>query len=215
MIEDDCYFLGVHIRLSTRCKIFFTLKSLSLTPTGVILYARASFPSCVWLSHPFVVRAISSILKLLEFLRCDAPVSQTLAWWQRLLTHVSHESSYPVVDWGNSYKPLFSSQGEYRFTFSYRHIMNSNRAPKQWSLTKNETITTFEAWRKNLQYSLSLDANFAQFLVAEKVFYCSQQRTRVWWRRRSYHSPTYCLSEKLTLWANVGPDSQLLPRYFT
>ena len=25
MIEDDCYFLGVHMRLSTRCKILFTL----------------------------------------------------------------------------------------------------------------------------------------------------------------------------------------------
>ena len=23
--EDDCYFLGVYIRLSTRCKIFFSL----------------------------------------------------------------------------------------------------------------------------------------------------------------------------------------------
>ena len=43
--------------------------------------------------------------------------------------------------------------------------MNSNRAPKQWSLTKNETSTTFEAWRQNLQYSLSLDANFAPFLA--------------------------------------------------
>ena len=43
--------------------------------------------------------------------------------------------------------------------------MNSKRAPKQWSLTKNETITTFEAWRQNLQYSLSLDANFAPFLA--------------------------------------------------
>ena len=43
--------------------------------------------------------------------------------------------------------------------------MNSNRAPKQWSLTKNETITTFEAWRQNLQYSLSLDANFVPFLA--------------------------------------------------
>ena len=43
--------------------------------------------------------------------------------------------------------------------------MNSNRAPKQWSLTKNEAITTFEAWRQNLQYSLSLDANFAPFLA--------------------------------------------------
>ena len=25
MIEDDCYFLGVYMRLSTRCKILFTL----------------------------------------------------------------------------------------------------------------------------------------------------------------------------------------------
>ena len=25
VIENDCYFLGVHIRLSTRCKIWFTL----------------------------------------------------------------------------------------------------------------------------------------------------------------------------------------------
>ena len=40
MIEDDCYFLGVHMRLSARCKILFTLgqfanyfslKSLSLS----------------------------------------------------------------------------------------------------------------------------------------------------------------------------------------
>ena len=43
--------------------------------------------------------------------------------------------------------------------------MNSNRAPKQWSLTNNEAITTFEVWRQNLQYSLSLDANFAPFLA--------------------------------------------------
>ena len=43
--------------------------------------------------------------------------------------------------------------------------MNSNRAPNQWPLTKNETVTTFEAWGQNLQYSLSLDPNFAQFLA--------------------------------------------------
>ena len=39
------------------------------------------------------------------------------------------------------------------------------KAPKQWSLTKNETITSFEAWRVNLHYVLSLDANFAPFLT--------------------------------------------------
>ena len=31
VIEDDYYILGVYIRLSIRCKIFFTLKSLSLS----------------------------------------------------------------------------------------------------------------------------------------------------------------------------------------
>jgi hypothetical protein len=43
--------------------------------------------------------------------------------------------------------------------------MTGNRAPKQWSLTKQETITSFEAWRQNLQYTLSLDPNFAPFLI--------------------------------------------------
>ena len=42
--------------------------------------------------------------------------------------------------------------------------MAGNRAPKQWSLTRQETIASFEAWRQNLQYRLSLDPNFAPFL---------------------------------------------------
>ena len=43
--------------------------------------------------------------------------------------------------------------------------MNSNGAPKQWSLTKNETTNIFEAWKQNLHYSLSLDTNFAPILA--------------------------------------------------
>ena len=43
--------------------------------------------------------------------------------------------------------------------------MATIRAPKQWSLSKTETITSFEAWRQNLVYTLSLDHNFAPFLV--------------------------------------------------
>ena len=43
--------------------------------------------------------------------------------------------------------------------------MAAIRAPKQWSLTKQETITSFEAWRQNLRYTLSLDPNFAGILV--------------------------------------------------
>ncbi|VDH94003.1 Hypothetical predicted protein [Mytilus galloprovincialis] len=43
--------------------------------------------------------------------------------------------------------------------------MAGTRAPKQWSLSKVETITSLQAWRQNLQYTLSLDRNFAAFLV--------------------------------------------------
>ncbi len=43
--------------------------------------------------------------------------------------------------------------------------MAGNRAPKQWSLTKHETITSFEALRHNLQYTLSLNPNFAPYLI--------------------------------------------------
>ena len=39
------------------------------------------------------------------------------------------------------------------------------RAPKQWSLSKTETINSFENWRQNLVYTLSLDQNFAPFLI--------------------------------------------------
>ena len=43
--------------------------------------------------------------------------------------------------------------------------MATPRAPKQWCLTKVETINSFESWRQNLTYTLSLDKNFAPFLV--------------------------------------------------
>ena len=43
--------------------------------------------------------------------------------------------------------------------------MAAQRAPKQWPLTKNETVNTLENWRQNLIYILSLDANFAPFLA--------------------------------------------------
>ena len=38
------------------------------------------------------------------------------------------------------------------------------RAPKQWPLTKAETITSFESWRQNLEYTLSLDPAFTKFM---------------------------------------------------
>ena len=43
--------------------------------------------------------------------------------------------------------------------------MAAVRAPKQWCLTKTENVNSFESWKQNLQYTLSLDPNFAHYLV--------------------------------------------------
>ena len=56
--------------------------------------------------------------------------------------------------------------------------MATSKAPKQWPLTKNETITSFEAWKQNLTYILSLDVNFAPFLKDD----CT-------WRKKSTVDP--------------------------
>lgn len=52
------------------------------------------------------------------------------------------------------------------------------RALKQWCLTKNETVTSFENWRQNLMYTLSLYKNFAPFLVAD-----------TWWETKTKTTP--------------------------
>ena len=41
----------------------------------------------------------------------------------------------------------------------------TSRAPKQWSLKTREILNSFENWKHNLIYTLSLDPNFAPFLV--------------------------------------------------
>lgn len=41
----------------------------------------------------------------------------------------------------------------------------NHRAPKQWALTKHETVTSFEAWKQNLLYCLALDPQFASFMT--------------------------------------------------
>lgn len=48
--------------------------------------------------------------------------------------------------------------------------MASVRAPKQWTLTTSENITTIEAWENNLRYILSLDPNFASFLTTDTTW---------------------------------------------
>ena len=63
VIEDDCYFLGVHMRLSTRCKILFTLglftNYFSLKPLSLSLK-----------SHMNVLCA----LKLTDWIACGIQV---------------------------------------------------------------------------------------------------------------------------------------------
>ena len=58
-------------------------------------------------------------------------------------------------------------------------MAQSHRAPKQWCLTKNQTVNTFENWRQNLKYLLSLDPNFAPFLVDDAA-----------WHKKSRADPT-------------------------
>ena len=43
-------------------------------------------------------------------------------------------------------------------------MATSARAPKQWCLTRDETLSSFQAWKQNLLYILSLDLNFKPFL---------------------------------------------------
>ena len=53
-----------------------------------------------------------------------------------------------------------------------------------WSITKQETITSFEAWRQNLQYTLSLDQTFAPCLVDGFL-----------WLKKRVTNPLRCLAD--------------------
>ena len=57
-------------------------------------------------------------------------------------------------------------------------MAQSTRAPKQWCLSKHETVNSFENWRQNIQYTLSLDSNFAPFLLEG-----------VTWEKKAKNSP--------------------------
>ena len=56
--------------------------------------------------------------------------------------------------------------------------MASHRAPKQWCLTKQETVNTFENWRQNLLCVLSLDNNYTGFLSED-----------AWWQKKAAVHP--------------------------
>ena len=59
------------------------------------------------------------------------------------------------------------------------------RAPKQWCLTKTETVTSgFEFWRQNLVYTLSSDAQFALFLLDGAT-----------WSKKTKENPLRCFTD--------------------
>jgi len=55
-------------------------------------------------------------------------------------------------------------------------MVSTHRAPKQWYLSKSETINSFENGRQNLLYTQSLDSNFAPFL-AEGITWGKKTKT--------------------------------------
>ena len=57
-------------------------------------------------------------------------------------------------------------------------MASNNRAPKQWTLTTDETLTSFTNWKENMIYTLSLDTSFAPFL-----------KDGVTWKEESDDSP--------------------------
>lgn len=74
----------------------------------------------------------------------------------------------------------------------------ASRAPKQWPLTKHETITTFNSWKQNLEYTLSLDPNFAPFLASD-VTWLKQSRA---YPRRGFADDTAPVPEGSRLTAS-------------
>lgn len=42
-------------------------------------------------------------------------------------------------------------------------MASTHHTPKQWSLSKTETVNSFENWKQNSVYTLSLYSHFAPF----------------------------------------------------
>ncbi len=49
-------------------------------------------------------------------------------------------------------------------------MASSTKAPKQWSLQRDESLNSFNNWRENLLYVLSLDKNFAPYIAKEATW---------------------------------------------
>ena len=56
-------------------------------------------------------------------------------------------------------------------------MANASRAPKQWKLDKVETLNSYNNWKENLLYTLSLDSNFSIFLSDHTFTWLKQTST--------------------------------------
>lgn len=99
-----------------------------------------------------------------------------LAWWQRYSTLRSVNIRYfnhTVIIYYRGHVCALEI-----VLALLQNMASTSRAPKQWYLTKIETVNTFENWRQNLLYTLSLDKNFALFLI-----------TGSWWDKKTKNTP--------------------------
>ena len=143
----------------------------------LLLYARAVFSSCAIASRPSCCASDLLLLKLLEFLRCGVPLSLTSGWCQRFLTHDSESlrtvsliqatTSLPIlwsIDWTLTSLSRLKESITSLFLIFKPWILIELLSSGPSQRTK-PLLYIFQAWRQNVQYSLSLDAHFAPFLA--------------------------------------------------
>ena len=112
---------------------------------------------------------------------------------------------------------IFHCENTCRSSTSYV-MASSYRAPKQWCLSKVET-NSFENWKQNLLYTLSLDSNFAPFL-ADAVQWLKKTKTQPL-RGLEADGDSIPLTRRLTarqkvnfFRADARSDWELLPYHF-
>ena len=90
------------------------------------------------------------------------------------------------------------------------------RAPKQWCRTKTETETSLENWRQNLVNTLSLDAQFASFLLDGATWLKKTKNSPLrgfhhWRFFSTWSKPPYCSTKSEHAWVMLGQIASCCP----
>lgn len=95
---------------------------------------------------------------------------------------------------------------------------NTHRAPKQWAFQRHK-LNSFENWRQNLIYSLSLDRSFSLYLSHDARWAKKSQKNKPQLLGRRGFDPLRqtvdCLTKVYYVRPHARSDCQLLSRYFT